>query len=182
MSPPVIRPITVRPNTENSGEEELNELSHSVENYPFLEGFIMTMLKKIAAVLVSLTAALLLTIGLAGTATAQTTADVDPTAAPVTGTLADATGAVTGTFDVQNFVEQNGTLQAVGTFTGTVTDAAGNSTPGHPATGHPGRPRAKRRVLSDPGPRPRTAGPGPARTAGAPGHRAPEHHRTVRAR
>ena len=90
----------------------------------------MTMLKKIAAVLVSLTAALLLTIGLAGTATAQTTAAVDPTTAPVTGTLADTTGAVTGTFDVQNIVEQDGTLQAVGTFTGTVTDAAGNSTQG----------------------------------------------------
>ena len=89
----------------------------------------MTMLKKIAAVLVSLTAALLLTIGLAGTATAETT-EVDPTTAPVTGTLADGTGAVTGTFDVQNIVEQNGTLQAVGTFTGTVTNAGGNSTQG----------------------------------------------------
>jgi len=90
----------------------------------------MTMLKNIAAVLVSLTAALLLTIGLAGTATAQTTAEVDTTTAPVTGTLVDATGAVTGTFDVQNIVEQDGTLHAVGTFTGTVTDAAGNSTHG----------------------------------------------------
>ena len=90
----------------------------------------MTMLKKIAAVLVSLTAALLLIIGLAGTATAETTADVDPTAAPVTGTLADATGAVAGTFDVQNFIAENGTLQAVGTFTGTVTDASGHSTQG----------------------------------------------------
>ena len=90
----------------------------------------MTMIKKITALLVSLTAALLLTIGLAGTSTAETTAEVDPTAAPVTGTLADDTGAVTGTFDVQNIVEQNGTLQAVGTFTGTVTDAAGNSTQG----------------------------------------------------
>ena len=89
----------------------------------------MSMLKKIAAALVSLTVALLLSIGLAGTATAQPVA-VDPTAAPVTGTLADATGAVTGTFDVQNFVVQNGTLQAVGTFTGTVTDAAGNTTQG----------------------------------------------------
>ena len=87
----------------------------------------MTMLKKIAAVLVSLTAALLLTIGLAGTATARTTAEVDPTTAPVTGTLSDGTGAVIGTFDVQNIVEENGTLLAVGTFTGTVTDAGGNT-------------------------------------------------------
>src|SRR6478752_6578051 len=89
----------------------------------------MSMLKKIVAALVSLTAALLLSVGLVGTATAQPVA-VDPTTAPVTGTLADATGAVTGTFDVQNVLVQNGTLQAVGTFTGTVTDAAGHSTQG----------------------------------------------------
>ena len=89
----------------------------------------MSMLKKIAAALVSLTVALLLSIGLAGTATAQPVA-VDPTTAPVTGTLADATGHVTGTFDVQNFVVQNGTLQAVGAFAGTVTDGAGHSTQG----------------------------------------------------
>jgi hypothetical protein len=87
------------------------------------------MLTKIVAALVSLTAALLLSIGLAGTATAQPVA-VDPTAAPVTGTLTDATGAVTGTLDVQNFIVQNGALQAVGTFTGTVTDAAGHRTQG----------------------------------------------------
>ena len=111
----------------------------------------MSMLKKIAAALVSLTVALLLSIGLAGTATAQPVA-VDPTTAPVTGTLADATGAVTGTFDVQNVVVQNGTLQAVGTFTGTVTDAAGNSTQGTPATSDPGRRSAKHRVMSDPEP------------------------------
>ena len=88
----------------------------------------MTMLKKIAAMLVGLTVALLLTIGLAGPASAETA--FDPTAVPVTGTLADATGAVGGTFDVQNFVTDNGALQAVGTFTGTVTDAAGNTTQG----------------------------------------------------
>ena len=106
----------------------------------------MSMLRKIVATLVSLIAALLLSIGLAGTATAQPVA-VDPTAAPVTGTLADGTGAVAGTFDVQNFVVENGTLQAVGTFTGTVTDAAGNPTQGTQQTGDPGRPRAKHRVL-----------------------------------
>ena len=89
----------------------------------------MAMLKKILAALVSLAAALLLSIGLVGPATAQPVAS-DPTAVPVTGTLADATGAVTGTFDVQNVVAENGTLQAVGAFTGTVTDAAGHSTQG----------------------------------------------------
>ena len=89
----------------------------------------MTMLNKIVAALVSLAAALLLSIGLVGTATAQPVA-VDPTAAPVTGALSDATGAVTGTFDVQNVIVENGTLQAVGTFTGTITDAVGHSTQG----------------------------------------------------
>jgi len=89
----------------------------------------MAMLKKIVAALVSLAAALLLSIGLVGTATAQPVA-VDPTAAPVTGALSDATGAVTGTFDVQNVIVENGTLQAVGTFTGTITDAVGHSTQG----------------------------------------------------
>ena len=89
----------------------------------------MTMLKKIATMLVGLTAALLLTIGVTGPASAETTV-VDPTAVPVTGTLADTTGAVVGTFDVQNFVSQDGTLQAVGTFTGSVTDSAGNITQG----------------------------------------------------
>jgi len=92
----------------------------------------MAMLKKILAALVSLAAALLLSIGLVGTATAQPVA-VDPTTAPVTGTLTDATGApgaVTGTFDVQNVIVENGTLQAVGTFTGTITDAVGHSTQG----------------------------------------------------
>ncbi len=89
----------------------------------------MAMLKKIVAALVSLTAAHLLSIGLADTATAQPVA-VDPTVAPAAGALADATGAVTGTFDVQNVIAQNGTLQAVGTFTGTITDAAGHSTQG----------------------------------------------------
>ena len=89
----------------------------------------MAMLKKIVAALVSLTAVLLLSIGLAGTATAQPVA-VDPTATPVTSALPDATGAVTGVFDVRNFIVENGTPQAVGTFTGTVTDAAGNSTQG----------------------------------------------------
>lgn len=93
----------------------------------------MTTFKKIVAVLVGLAAALLLSIGLAAPAAADSTADttvVDPTTVPVTGALADGTGAVNGTFDVQDFVEQDGTLHAVGTFTGTVTDGAGISTQG----------------------------------------------------
>jgi hypothetical protein len=54
----------------------------------------------------------------------------DPTTVAVTGALADGTGDVAGTFDVQRFALQSGTVQAIGTFTGTVTDAAGNVTSG----------------------------------------------------
>ena len=44
----------------------------------------------------------------------------------VTGTLANGTGAVNGTFDVQRFVVQHGVLQAVGTFTGTAGTTTGS--------------------------------------------------------
>src|SRR6478735_5453750 len=83
----------------------------------------MKMVTKVVAVLASLATALLLSIGFASTATAKPRPALDPTAAPVTGTLTNSTGAVAGTFDVQKFVVQNGALQAVGTFTGTVTNA-----------------------------------------------------------
>lgn len=81
------------------------------------------------ALLVSLTTMLFVTLGLATSASAKPR-PADPSVATVTGTLADGTGAVAGTFDVQRFVVQDGTLQAVGTFTGTVTDAAGTATSG----------------------------------------------------
>lgn len=42
----------------------------------------------------------------------------------VTGTLADGTGAVNGVLDVERFATQNGTLTAIGTFAGTITDDA----------------------------------------------------------
>ena len=45
---------------------------------------------------------------------------------PVDGTLADGTGAVEGTFAISRFTTSGGVLQAVGTFTGTVTDDLGN--------------------------------------------------------
>ena len=44
---------------------------------------------------------------------------------PISGTLADGTGAVQGTYTIREFIEQGGALAAVGTFSGTVTDAAG---------------------------------------------------------
>jgi hypothetical protein len=48
-----------------------------------------------------------------------------PAPASVTGTLANGTGAVTGVFDVTRFTASGSQLLATGTFTGTVTDAAG---------------------------------------------------------
>ena len=58
-----------------------------------------------------------------------------PLTAAVTGTHVDATtgavlGTVAGTFDVQKFVAQNGTLQAVGSLSATITDATGAVTSG----------------------------------------------------
>ena len=89
----------------------------------------MTMIRKALALLVGLATALIMGCGLASTATAETSA-TNATTVPVVGTLADGTGAVAGTFDVQRFVVQNGTMQAVGTVTGTATDAAGTVTSG----------------------------------------------------
>jgi hypothetical protein len=47
-----------------------------------------------------------------------------PIAAPVTGTVANG-GAFNGTFTLTRMTTQNGALAAVGTLTGTITDAAG---------------------------------------------------------
>jgi hypothetical protein len=77
------------------------------------------------AVVLALATMLLAGIGAAGTASAKPRT-VDPAAVPVTGALADGTGNVDGTFDVQRFTSQNGELTAVGTFTGTITNAAGD--------------------------------------------------------
>jgi hypothetical protein len=88
----------------------------------------MKMIRKAVALLVAMATALLMGIGLASTATAAPAA-TDPTV-PVTGTLSDGTSTVTGTVDVQKFVVQNGALEAIGTFTGAVTDAAGTVTSG----------------------------------------------------
>jgi hypothetical protein len=45
---------------------------------------------------------------------------------PVTGTLADGTGSVTGTFAITRFVARADEIVALGTFSGTVRDEAGN--------------------------------------------------------
>jgi hypothetical protein len=79
---------------------------------------------RVLSLLVSLVALVTIGLGAASTATAKPRTAV-PGTATVTGTLADGTGAVKGTFDVTKFALQNGSLTALGSFTGTVTDAAG---------------------------------------------------------
>ena len=79
---------------------------------------------RLLVLLVSTATMLMVGVGLSGPAQAGPR-PADPSTAAVTGTLADGTGAVAGTFDVSRFTVQDGQLMAVGTFTGTVTDAAG---------------------------------------------------------
>ena len=88
----------------------------------------MKMATKVVALLAGLATALLLSVGFASTATAKPSPALDPTAAPVTGALANGTGAVAGTFDAQKFVVQNGALQAVGTFTDAATGGVTSGT------------------------------------------------------
>ena len=83
-----------------------------------------TVRNRLLALIVSLAVSAIATVGFASPASAKPRT-ADPSTVTVTGALADGTGAVAGTFDVTRFVVQNGTLQAVGTFSGTITDAAG---------------------------------------------------------
>lgn len=82
-------------------------------------------LSRVTALFVAVVTLISLGLGAASVASAAPRT-ASPTTVPITGTLADGTGAVNGTFDVTKFVNQNGQLMAVGSFTGTVTDAAGN--------------------------------------------------------
>jgi hypothetical protein len=77
------------------------------------------------AVVVSLATMMLVGVGAAGSASAAPRPPVNPDAVPVTGTFSDG-GSVDGTFDVARFTTQDGALTAVGTFTGTITDASGD--------------------------------------------------------
>lgn len=70
-------------------------------------------------------------VGLLGLATAPAVAAARPTAdvnLPVSGTVEalDGIGEFTGTFSLDRFASQGGELVAIGTLTGTLTDAAGN--------------------------------------------------------
>jgi hypothetical protein len=78
---------------------------------------------RLLALIVSLAVMAVAGIGLAGAASAAPPA-APTVSVPVTGTAADG-GAVDGAFAIQRFVVQNGALQAVGTFTGTIENAAG---------------------------------------------------------
>ena len=74
-----------------------------------------------------LAAFLTATIGLPTAAEAQqTNPNQNRTVLPISGTVNNVAGTLTGTFAITRFATQNGGLVAVGTLTATVTDAAGN--------------------------------------------------------
>ena len=77
-------------------------------------------------VLAAMLAGLLLLLG-SGSATAAPPTVTNPLKnIPITGTTADG-GNFTGTLTITQFTAQNGQLAAVGTLTGTLVDAAGNT-------------------------------------------------------
>lgn len=83
---------------------------------------------RVLALLLALATALFIGAGATTASAKPRTATPDRVA--ITGTLADGTGDVAGVFDVNRFTVQDGTLMAVGNFTGTITDAAGTVTSG----------------------------------------------------
>lgn len=85
---------------------------------------------RVMALLLGFAMVLFLGVTTAGPASAQPRQAPDPAPVPVSGALQDGTGAVEGTFDVERFVSEDGVLSAVGTFTGTITDASGAVTSG----------------------------------------------------
>src|SRR4051794_40211132 len=72
-------------------------------------------------IVVALATMLMMVVGVAGTAEAKPRT---ATPTPVAITPADSGGAVDGVFNVSRFAVQNGKLTALGTFTGSVTNAA----------------------------------------------------------
>ena len=66
--------------------------------------------------------------GLVGVVPAHAAPEPSALSAPVTGTLQDGTGKVTGLLNITKFKRQNGHIMAVGKFIGTITDAAGTVT------------------------------------------------------
>ncbi len=85
----------------------------------------MRILRRIGALLVAVVIAVLLGAGFASTATAAPpTQQAVPL--PVDEAVPGTAQQVTGTVNLERFVAQNGQLTAIGTFSGEVTDAAGN--------------------------------------------------------
>jgi hypothetical protein len=80
---------------------------------------------RILALIVSMAVMAMAAVGFAGTASAAPPATGASVPVPEQVTPA---GTVEGVFDIQRIVVENGALQAVGTFDGTVTDAAGDVT------------------------------------------------------
>jgi hypothetical protein len=62
---------------------------------------------------------------------------INPVTVDVAGTLANGLGAVDGTFEITRFARQGDGIVALGTFEGTVTDAAGAVTSGTQAVALP---------------------------------------------
>ena len=81
------------------------------------------MSKRLTALVVTMAMSSMLLLAGAGSATAAPPGPLD-IQVPVTGTLPNG-GAFTGTFDLDRITSGGGQLQAVGTLTGTLTDAAG---------------------------------------------------------
>jgi hypothetical protein len=79
------------------------------------------------ALLVAFTASMLALPASTAEAQRQNSPSQNSLLVPVTGTVANITGAtVNGTFAIQRFALQDGNLVAIGTLTATVTDALGN--------------------------------------------------------
>jgi hypothetical protein len=81
-------------------------------------------LRNVWLLLTAIVAAFTLFVGSAAVVSAAPRT-ATPSTVSVTGALADGTGAVAGVFDVNKFTASGSQLLATGTFTGTVTDAAG---------------------------------------------------------
>ena len=74
-----------------------------------------------------LAACMTATIGLpSAVAAQQSNPNQNRTVVPISGTVDNAAGTLTGTFAITRFATQNGGLVAIGTLTATVTDATGN--------------------------------------------------------
>jgi hypothetical protein len=80
---------------------------------------------RITASLVAVVTLISLGLGAAGVANAAPRTAAPVQAVPISGTTSTG-GAFNGTFDVTQFANQGGQLNAIGTLAGTITDATGN--------------------------------------------------------